>query len=356
MTTLVPHLDADLVHRLVAEQFPRWSDLPVRPVQAGGWDNRTFHLGDRMTVRLPSAVGYQQQVDKEHRWLPVLASQLPLPVPVPLAKGRPGAGYPFSWSIYRWIDGEQATADRITDLTQFAIDLAGFLTALQRADPTGGPAAGAHSFYRGGPLLTYDQETRDAIATLGALIPADTATEIWQAALDAPWDGPPVWFHGDIAHGNLLVRDGRLAAVIDFGTSGVGDPFLRRRDRLDAVLRSQPRDVPRRAGHRSRQVGARPWLDAVEAADHPRRVPRDRPPESGHRAHRPQRDLRRIRRAGHRAPVTASGQPAITTDGDEPFHNRTYRRYGFRARKAAPRRKARLKGRTEGEWKNPERS
>lgn len=224
MTRPAPHIDADLVHRLVAEQFPQWSDLPVRPVQSGGWDNRTFHLGDRMSARLPSAAGYQPQVEKEHRWLPVLGPQLPLPVPVPLAMGRPGAGYPFSWSIYRWIDGEQATADRIGDLTEFAIDLGGFLTALQRVDPTGGPAAGAHNFYRGGPLRTYDRETRDAIAALGPLIPADTATEIWQAALDATWKGPPVWFHGDIAHGNLLIRDGRLAAVIDFGTSGVGDP------------------------------------------------------------------------------------------------------------------------------------
>lgn len=224
MTGPAPHIDADLVHRLVAEQFPQWSDLPVRSVQAGGWDNRTFHLGDRLSVRLPSAAGYQQQVDMEHRWLPVLAPQLPLPVPVPVAKGRPGAGYPFSWSIYRWIDGEQATADRIGDLTEFAVDLAGFLTALQRVDPTGGPAAGAHSFYRGASLRTYDDETRGAIAALGPLIPADTATEIWQTALDATWEGPPVWFHGDIAHGNLLVRDGRLAAVIDFGTSGVGDP------------------------------------------------------------------------------------------------------------------------------------
>lgn len=217
-------IDVALVSRLVASQFPQWADLPITPVQFGGWDNRTFHLGDEMSVRLPSAHGYAAQMAKEHTWLPWLAPRLPLPIPVPLAMGLPARGYPWHWSIYRWLDGDIATLESIADLRQFAVALAQFLAALQRIDPTGGPPAGPHSFYRGGPLTVYDTETRQAIAALEGEIDADTATAVWQAALDATWHGPPVWLHGDVAAGNLLVNSGHLSAVIDFGCSAVGDP------------------------------------------------------------------------------------------------------------------------------------
>jgi aminoglycoside phosphotransferase (APT) family kinase protein len=219
-----PSIDASLVSRLVAAQFPQWADLAVTPVEFSGWDNRTFRLGEDMTVRLPSDEGYTRQVDKEHRWLPILAPQLPLPIPVPLAKGVPAEGYPFDWSVYRWLDGENASIERIDDLSQFATTLADFLTALQRIDPTGGPPPGQHSFFRGGPLETYDADTRRAIDALNGQIASDTATAVWETAIAAPWHGAPVWFHGDVSIGNLLVRDGCLAAVIDFGCSGVGDP------------------------------------------------------------------------------------------------------------------------------------
>jgi aminoglycoside phosphotransferase (APT) family kinase protein len=216
--------DVGLVRRLVAEQFPRWADLPVRHVPQEGWDNRTFRLGDDMSVRLPSAAPYALAVEKEHRWLPVLAPLLPLPVPEPLAKGRPGAGYPHAWSVYRWLDGAPASRESIADLSALAVDLAGFLSALGRVDPTGGPEPGQHNWFRGGPLRTYDADTRRALDALAGRVRTGLAREIWQRALDQPWSGRPVWFHGDVSQGNLLVRDGRLAAVIDFGTSGVGDP------------------------------------------------------------------------------------------------------------------------------------
>ena len=218
------HIDAALVRRLVAAQFPRWADLPVEPVEFGGWDNRTFHLGARMTVRLPSAAAYALQVEKEHRWLPKLAPHLPLPIPTPLAKGAPADGYPWPWSVYRWLEGETATTGRIADLHQFATALAQFLTALRRVDPAGGPPPGRHNFFRGGPLTVYDAETRQALTALDGRIDTDAAGAVWEAALGATWRGTPVWFHGDVAAGNLLLEDGRLGAVIDFGTSGVGDP------------------------------------------------------------------------------------------------------------------------------------
>ncbi len=214
----------DLVSRLVRTQFPHWADLPVRPVELDGWDNTTFRLGDSLSVRLPSADGYIAQVDKEQRWLPVLAPQLPVPVPTPVARGRPGCGFPRPWSVYAWLDGVHATAERVGDLERFAIDLADFLTALYAVDPEGGPPPGQHNFLRGGPLETYDGETRAVISALSDEIDGDAAAEVWEAALEAGWQGPPVWVHGDVAASNLLVADGRLVGVVDFGCSAVGDP------------------------------------------------------------------------------------------------------------------------------------
>ena len=217
-------ITADLVSRLIADQFPQWAGLAVRPVEADGADNTTFRLGQTMSVRLPSADVYVEQVDKEHRWLPVLAAQLPLPIPEPLAKGVPGNGFPRPWSVYRWIDGDPATAEGVADMPGFAADLADFLVALYQIDPAGGPGPGTHNFFRGGPVAVYDRETQDALAALQGQIDTVLAAEVWQAALRATRQGPPVWFHGDAQPGNLLLRDGRLSAVIDFGTSGVGDP------------------------------------------------------------------------------------------------------------------------------------
>lgn len=216
-------INAILVRRLIAEQFPQWAHMPIEPVIPNGWDNRTFRLGDEMLVRLPSAAGYVAQVEKEQRWLPQLAPHLPLPIPVPLAQGKPGVGYPWPWSIYRWLPGETAYAALVADLPALAADLAHFLTALQRI-AAAGPPAGEHSFYRGGPLVVYDAETRRALSALAGKIDTEAAAAVWEDALAARWHGPPVWVHGDIAAGNLLVQDGRLAAVIDFGCCAVGDP------------------------------------------------------------------------------------------------------------------------------------
>jgi aminoglycoside phosphotransferase (APT) family kinase protein len=213
-----------LVERLITAQFPHWADLPITPAVPQGWDNRTFRLGTNMSVRLPSAQRYILQVEKEHRYLPRLAPLLPLPIPVPVAKGRPGDGYPFPWSVYRWLDGDTASRERINNLSEFATDLAHFLAALQRIDSSAGPPPGLHNFYRGGPLTVYDGETRRTIAALGVAIDAEAATSVWDAALAASWHGAPVWLHGDVAVGNLLVQDGQLSAVIDFGGVAVGDP------------------------------------------------------------------------------------------------------------------------------------
>lgn len=218
------HIDAHLVQRLIATQFPEWAALEIKPVEFSGWDNKTFHLGKHMTVRLPSHADYSGQVQKEQYWLPKLALQLPLPIAMPLAMGKPSEEYPLHWSIYKWLEGKTASIDRIKNLRQFAIALAEFLRALQQCDTSGGPIAGEHNFYRGGNLATYDVETREAIASLDDKTYAEATTTVWNLALASTWQRPPVWIHGDVAIGNLLVNNGELNAVIDFGQLGIGDP------------------------------------------------------------------------------------------------------------------------------------
>ncbi len=214
--------DISLVGRLLAAQFPHWADLPTAPVPSAGTDNAIYRLGDDLAVRLPRIHWATAQVDKEHHWLPRLAPLLlPLAIPVPLAKGRPAEGYPWSWSVYLWLEGENATIAHITDPGQAATQLAQFLTALQRIDTTGGPLAAG----RGTPLARRDASVREAIAALHGMIDTAAVTAAWEAALNAPeWHRPPVWFHGDLLPGNLLVEQGKLSAVIDFGSLGVGDP------------------------------------------------------------------------------------------------------------------------------------
>jgi aminoglycoside phosphotransferase (APT) family kinase protein len=217
-------IDESLARRLIDSQFPQWSHLPITAFEHDGWDNRSFRLGSELAVRLPSGNWYARQVDKEQRWLPVLAPQLPLPIPSPVAKGEPDAEFPYPWSVYRWLDGEPASSARIGGLTDFATALARFLNALARIDATDGPEPGQHNFFRGGPLSAYEEETVQAIDTLGDQIPAEDVKWVWAHAMATSWERDPIWFHGDVATGNLLVRDGRLAAVLDFGLSGVGDP------------------------------------------------------------------------------------------------------------------------------------
>ncbi len=217
-------IDVSLVHRLVSLQFPQWKDLPIKAVEFSGWDNRTFHLGEEMVVRMPSREDYAGQVEKEQLWLPKLAPYLPLPIAMPVAMGQPGEGYPWLWSIYRWLEGETASREGILDLNKFATDLGTFLVALQKCDATGGPIAGPHNFYRGGSLVTYDAETRQALSVLKDIVDVVAITEIWDQALTSTWQLAPVWVHGDIAPGNLLIQHYRLSAVIDFGCLGIGDP------------------------------------------------------------------------------------------------------------------------------------
>ncbi|WP_328773818.1 aminoglycoside phosphotransferase family protein [Streptomyces sp. NBC_00286] len=235
-------IDTSLVRRLIAAQFPRWADLPVARVESAGTANAMFRLGEDMAVRLPRIEGAAGDVEKEHRWLPRLAPSLPVAVPVPLVKSVPDGDFPWPWAVYRWLDGETPVDGRIADPSQVAKDLAEFVSALRRIDPEGGPAS-----YRSESLAARDTTTRAAIGELREVVDADAAAAVWEAALNAPaWPGPPVWIHADLQPGNVLITDGQLSAVIDFGCLGLGDPAV---DLIAAwyVLPAQARAVFRSA-------------------------------------------------------------------------------------------------------------
>ncbi|MCW8380415.1 aminoglycoside phosphotransferase family protein [Streptomyces justiciae] len=228
-------IDTTLVRRLLTAQFPQWAHLPLAPVPQSGMDNATFRLGDELSVRLPRYAHWAGQVAREHRWLPRLAPHLPLTVSEPLELGEPGEGYPYPWSVYRWLDGETATTEALADPVQAALDLAGFVNALKDIDATGGPGPEQSNAFRGVPLgdprdsLAAEARVRPKLEALAGtgMVDIDAVTEVWEAALAAPaWHKPPVWIHGDLATGNLLMRDGRLSAVIDFGTLAVADPAV----------------------------------------------------------------------------------------------------------------------------------
>ncbi|MFD6624406.1 aminoglycoside phosphotransferase family protein [Streptomyces diastaticus] len=215
-------ITTDVVRALIAEQFPEWSDLPVTPVDPQGWDNRTFRLGDELAARLPSGESYVAAVEKEDRYLPLLARHLPLAVPEVVATARPGSGYPFPWSVRRWLPGNTVTPD--IDRGALASDLGGFLAALRKVPSEGGPVGGSHSHFRGCHPSVYSSQVEAALITLKDEVDAKTCEAIWADALTSAWPQAPVWFHGDVAAGNMLLTEGRLSAVIDFGTCGVGDP------------------------------------------------------------------------------------------------------------------------------------
>ncbi|ACT04803.1 aminoglycoside phosphotransferase family protein [Paenibacillus sp. JDR-2] len=217
-------ITTELVRGLIGSQFPEWKDLEIMPVEKSGHDNRTYRLGNDMTVRLPSHERYASAVAKELIWLPVFKPLLSLPIPAPVAQGKPTAEYPLPWSVNRWLEGDTVTYANIRDLNEFAEDLAGFLKELEAIDAKDGIPAGIQNFHRGGNLAVYDSDSRPVIEKLGEEYDRKLLTEIWELALATKYEAAPLWLHGDVAVGNLLARNGQLSGVIDFGTMGVGDP------------------------------------------------------------------------------------------------------------------------------------
>ncbi len=213
-----------IVQGLLKQQFPKWAQLPLKRVQSTGTDNAIYRLGSNRAIRLPRIDWAIAQVEKEHTWLPKLAPQLPLSIPTPLEIGMPNEHYPYKWSIYEWLEGENLNFQDLKSANQAAEELAAFLLALQAINTINAPLAAQHN-QRGLPLRHRDEATRKAIAELKTILDADLALSIWEEALKAEnWQAPELWFHGDLLKGNLLFKQGQLTAVIDFGGLAVGDP------------------------------------------------------------------------------------------------------------------------------------
>jgi aminoglycoside phosphotransferase (APT) family kinase protein len=214
-------VDEALARGLIASQFPRWSDLPLTPVEPAGTDHAIYRLGDDVAARFPRIDWAAGQPAKEFEWLPRMAPHLSLEIPEPLALGEPTDGYPFHWLVCTWVPGENATPARLTSPDRTAADLVSLLRELWAIDTTGGSAAKG----RGGDLSTYDDDVLASVDALTDSIDAGWALATWDAALQAPaWAGAPVWLHRDLDARNLLARNGRLSGLIDFGGLAVGDP------------------------------------------------------------------------------------------------------------------------------------
>jgi aminoglycoside phosphotransferase (APT) family kinase protein len=218
-------IDVSLARRLLTEQMPEYHALPLRRISSGGTDNAVFRLGDDLAIRMPLHASSVDGLLKEVRWLPVIAPHLPLPVPEVVWTGEPGDSYPCPWAVVRWLEGEDALTGRIGSIRETAHTLGRFVTELQGIDMTGAPPPGTQGFIRGLPLVGRDSSFRAALAQCDGLVNVERVRQVWDDALAAPeWDRPPVWLHADLIPGNLLLQDGRLAGVLDFGAMATGDP------------------------------------------------------------------------------------------------------------------------------------
>lgn len=215
-----------LAHQLIAEQFPEYAHFPITAVTKQGHDNRTYRLGNNLLIRMPTAESYALKVHKEQTLLPQLSPHLSIKIPVPVHIGQPSKNYPYPFSIYQWLEGTSINLTTIDHqaLEQLAIDLATFLKELQSIKNVQGLAPGQHNWWRGDHVSVYDKQARQQLALLANIMDNAKALDVWERACHTQWNNPPVWIHGDFAIGNMLVQQGKLTAIIDFGGMAMGDP------------------------------------------------------------------------------------------------------------------------------------
>ena len=219
-------IDENLVKNLIESGFPKYSNLSITPVKQQGHDNRTFHLGNEMLIRVPSSKRYAKKVSKEQEWLPKISPNVSFKIPKPIHIGKPSKDYPYNWSIYEWIPGESLNLlpkDKV-NLEEVAKKLAKFIKELHKIDVSGAPKAGKSTFYRGCSPKFYDDDTRNYLDKLRNIIDYPKALKIWENAINSEWEKNPVWIHGDLAIGNILIKDNKVNAIIDFSGMAIGDP------------------------------------------------------------------------------------------------------------------------------------
>lgn len=213
------NIDAVLVKRLLTKQFPHLVDRSLTLVRSTGTVNAIYRLDHDLYVRIPRLGIWAESIEHELTWLPKLDPHISLNIPKPLARGKPTNWYPHAWAIYHWIEGSSYQDQLISDERQVAYDLVNFILELRSIDMLGAPHGGRR------PLIELDAATRSAIESSREVIDTEAVSAAWNRSLESPpWDGKPVWIHGDLLKSNLLVQGGRLCAVIDFGGVGIGDP------------------------------------------------------------------------------------------------------------------------------------
>jgi len=214
-------VDVDVVRQLLTDQRPDLAPLRITPVVSTGTVNALFRLGDNLVARLPLQRQWAEGIDREWRWIPWLATRITsVRMPEPIFKGNPNDAFPFVWSVYRWIEGAPYDDDLVDDETEAARTLARFVLELRALEVTSSAPVGGRD-----ALAELDEDTRDAIENAGTVIDPAAAMAVWEDALRGePWDRAPNWIHGDLLRPNVIVHDGRLVAVIDYGYIGVGDP------------------------------------------------------------------------------------------------------------------------------------
>jgi aminoglycoside phosphotransferase (APT) family kinase protein len=214
------NITTELIRTLLTQQFPAWADLPLKLMRPEGTDNAMYRLGNDKLLRLPRIIGSAENIAKEAKWLPKLATHLPIAVPEIIGKGAPTPDYPFSWLICRYIEGNNPSPKTQFAPHQAAIDLGHFVAAMQKIDTNGAPKCqrGMHPSIR-------DAATRKSINLLDDIYDVRMLTDLWEKIIATPtWSGPPVWIHGDLHAGNILIEGDLISAVVDFGLAGVGSP------------------------------------------------------------------------------------------------------------------------------------
>ncbi len=219
-------INLELTRILIKQQFPQYSYLEIKAVDNQGHDNRTFRLGDKMLIRLPSAEKYAAKVMIEQKWLPKLAPFISLKIPKPIHLGIPSKHYSYNWSIYEWIEGKSLNQipKNELDLEGIACDLANFIKELHKIDTNGAPKAGTHNFCRGLHIEVYEKDAKENIQKLKNIIDSNKALLILEEAMNSRWERKSVWIHGDLAIGNILLKGKKINAIIDFGGMAIGDP------------------------------------------------------------------------------------------------------------------------------------
>jgi aminoglycoside phosphotransferase (APT) family kinase protein len=220
------NITPDLARKLITEQFSEYAHLPITSVEKQGHDNRTYRLGPDMLIRMPTAESYALKVPKEQSLLPKLVSHLTVSIPVPIKMGAASQGYPYPFSIYKWLEGTSINLLVLDNdcLEKLAFDLVRFLKELQSIDDVDGPTPGQHNWWRGDHVSVYDKGAREQISELSTVINEGKAIDLWELACKTKWDKPPVWIHGDFAIGNMLLKNSKLSSIIDFGGVALGDP------------------------------------------------------------------------------------------------------------------------------------